>query len=206
MTDPRDTDPLMPPDDPPRPIRRDPRRALAWLVLGLFAGIVILALLVAPPGAGGAQSSGTGGERTGPPASGSSVRHDPPVPLTLAAPSPVLDDDGGGIAGLPPTDTLRTGIATWYRDPRKSGLYAAVPGWHWGDTPYRLRVCGGRGCVTVTVSDACGCPGGRIIDLSPLAFSRLAPLSKGVLRVTVTDARGGPLPTLPATDTAGQLQ
>ena len=47
----------------------------------------------------------------------------------------------------------------------------------------------GSRCVTVTLSDFCSCYAGtdseRLIDLSPDAFSRLAPLSRGLVRVTV---------------------
>lgn len=88
------------------------------------------------------------------------------------------------------------GLASWYDD--GSGLYAAVPSWRFGDTPYRVRVTGNGRSVVVTVRDFCGCPGDRIIDLSADAFARLAPLSRGLLPVTVSDA--GPGPTPPQTD------
>ncbi len=82
-----------------------------------------------------------------------------------------------------------TGIASWFDN--GPGLYAAVPGWRWGDTPYRVRVCANptpisRGlalaCVVVTVSDCLCGRSDRLIDLSAMAFSRLAPLSAGLLR------------------------
>ncbi len=107
---------------------------------------------------------------------------------------------GGGSAVLPgqsgvsvPAST--TGVATWYDD--GPGSYGAVNSWRFGDTPYRVKVCTSEACVTVTVRDVCACPGGRIIDLSPTAFSRLAPLSRGIVRVTMTDLRDA---TPPATD------
>ena len=88
-----------------------------------------------------------------------------------------------------------TGIASWFD--AGPGLYAAVPSWRWGDEPYRLRVTAGDRAVVVTVGDFCGCPGGRVIDLSADAFRRLAPLSVGLVRVTVTrlDADVTPPPT-----------
>jgi hypothetical protein len=94
------------------------------------------------------------------------------------------------------------GWASWYRDPHKTGDYAAAPWYRWGDTPVRVRVCATT-CTTAVVSDFCAC-GPRhgeptVIDLAPSVFGRLAPLSQGVVRVTVT---GGPAPTLPPTDTA----
>jgi hypothetical protein len=111
---------------------------------------------------------------------------------TLSA--PVQLDDGGGVS------SASLGLASWYDD--GAGLYAAVPGWQWGDTPYKLRVCHEGRCVTVTVRDACRCPGSRLIDLSRDAFRRLAPLSVGVIVVTVTGgAAAGPLP---ATSTDGR--
>jgi rare lipoprotein A (peptidoglycan hydrolase) len=43
---------------------------------------------------------------------------------------------------------------------------------------------GGRS-VVVTLVDVCRCRGERIIDLYADAFRRLAPLSRGVIEVTV---------------------
>jgi hypothetical protein len=75
------------------------------------------------------------------------------------------------------------GVATWYDD--GPGLYGAVPGWRFGDLPYRVQVCAGGRCVTVRVRDYCACGDHRIIDLSPEAFAQLAPLSRGVVAVRV---------------------
>jgi hypothetical protein len=44
---------------------------------------------------------------------------------------------------------------------------------------------GGAG-VRVKLVDYCACGGGRLLDLYASAFSRLAPLSRGVLPVEVT--------------------
>ena len=92
------------------------------------------------------------------------------------------------------TSTPAHGLASWY--PAR-GMIAAVHSWRLGDTPYRVRVCASR-CIDVTVSDYCQCyvgePRERLIDLSDDAFRKLAPLSVGVLRVTVEG------PTLPETD------
>lgn len=82
-----------------------------------------------------------------------------------------------------------TAIASWYRDPRKSGLYAAMPAYRWGMKPWRVEVCTVTRCVVVRVSDHCQCHVGtrkvRGIDLSPDAFARLSPLSRGLVRVTI---------------------
>jgi rare lipoprotein A (peptidoglycan hydrolase) len=83
------------------------------------------------------------------------------------------------------TSTPATGRASWYA---ARGNVAAVHSWRRGDEPYRVRVCASR-CVNVTVADWCQCFIGssreRLIDLSDDAFRKLAPLSVGLLRVTV---------------------
>lgn len=100
------------------------------------------------------------------------------------------------------------GKATWYcgagsRCPRGHApgeLVAAIDRkdtpWDKGDVvtvTYRGR------SVTVRIVDVCACKGSRVIDLSAAAFRALAPLSRGVITVTVTGART--TPTLPPTDT-----
>jgi rare lipoprotein A (peptidoglycan hydrolase) len=86
--------------------------------------------------------------------------------------------------GVSPQATPRSGTASWYG---AAGRVAAVPGWD--HRPYRVRVCAGARCVVVRVQDWCGCYVGtsreRIIDLSRSAFLELAPLSRGVIRVTL---------------------
>jgi hypothetical protein len=108
--------------------------------------------------------------------------------------SPDRTSDSGQVtAGAPlPSPAARAGTSD-----------SLATGWHFGDARYQLTVClrHSSSCVTVTVRDFCGCPGGRVIDLSPSAFRRLAPLSRGVIFVTVSAARrSGPVPTPPATD------
>ncbi len=79
-------------------------------------------------------------------------------------------------------------------------MYAAVPRWRWGDKPFRLRVCrqdDPTRCVIVVARDSCGrcredikkpwTSRSLAIDLSPAAFSRLAPLGRGVLSVTISE-------------------
>jgi hypothetical protein len=84
------------------------------------------------------------------------------------------------------------GRATWYA---ASGMIAAAgpdlrhrlgPGWR----GRMVAVCTGGRCVRVTLADWCAC-GPRhgsptLLDLSDDAFRRLAPLSRGVLRVVVS--------------------
>lgn len=49
-----------------------------------------------------------------------------------------------------------------------------------------MKVCGNGNCVTVTLIDWCACGGNRIIDLYSDAFRRLAPLSQGTIKVSVS--------------------
>lgn len=79
--------------------------------------------------------------------------------------------------------------------------YAAVASFSFYAKPYRVRVCRTdqpTRCVTVTVRDECAglcrrdlkkpwTSKSRAIDLSPAAFSQLAPLGRGVLRVTIAE-------------------
>lgn len=182
------------------------RRPLLGYVLVALAGAIVGALLTAAA------------IRAAPRTAQTTERVDLSTPSSAGpsgAPledSPIRTSDTGQVtAGAPlpspaaragTSDSLATGgIASWYDD--GPGLYAAVPGWHFGDTRYQLTVClrQSSSCVTVTVRDFCGCPGGRVIDLSPAAFRRLAPLSRGLIFVTVRGTRpSGPLPTPPATD------
>ena len=97
----------------------------------------------------------------------------------------------------PATDGVR---ATWYGrtdgktcyggykntcNPYSKGekvMYAAVPGFRWGDKPYKALVCYKGKCVNVIIRDClCSRKGGGYIDLSPAAFMKLAPLSRGAL-------------------------
>lgn len=96
---------------------------------------------------------------------------------------------------------IRTGEASYYDD--GPGLYGAVHSYRFGDARYVATVCRlddpGR-CVEVTVRDHMGNQT-RAIDLSPDAFVQLAPLSEGVVDVTVRKTGAVPRATLPATDT-----
>ena len=77
-------------------------------------------------------------------------------------------------------------------------MFAAVGVWRFNAQPYRVRVCRQdrpTTCVDVTVRDYCeACrraldktwtKQSRAIDLSPSAFSQLAPLGRGIVRVTL---------------------
>ena len=109
---------------------------------------------------------------------------------------------------LPDTATL-SGTATWYcsassactRGYGPSDLVAAIDPTPGIERGARLTVSHGGASVTVVVVDVCACKGERVIDLTSGAFRQLAPLSRGVIAVTLTTE--GPPPTLPATETEG---
>jgi hypothetical protein len=79
--------------------------------------------------------------------------------------------------------------------------YAAVASFSYYAKPYTLRVCRADDptrCVVVIVRDECagGCrrdlkkpwtSKSRAIDLSPAAFSQLAPLGRGIVRVLIEE-------------------
>ena len=81
--------------------------------------------------------------------------------------------------------------------------YAAVASFSYYAKPYKIRVCRAdqpTHCVVVVVRDECagGCrrdlkkpwtSKSRAVDLSPAAFSRLAPLGNGVVAVTITEVK-----------------
>lgn len=118
-----------------------------------------------------------------------------PVRAMESAPERGPERSPGPPAGAP-LHALRSGFASWYAAwwGRPGALYAAHPDFRLGVTPpWRERVCTTlppRRCVTVTVMDAGPSrylqkpPRNRIIDLSPAAFARLAPLGSGLVRVT----------------------
>jgi hypothetical protein len=98
-------------------------------------------------------------------------------------------------AKLPPTRLRARGDATWYCVPGVSACHRAHAGGMYAAAGAELRVgdwrgrrvsvCSGDTCVRVTLIDWCACAGDRVIDLYGDAYRRLAPLSKGVLRVSV---------------------
>lgn len=110
-------------------------------------------------------------------------------PAAFESPSPAITEPPaieGGIASYcapTPTQCLRWG---------GQAKLGAVHSFRFGDRPYRVKVCRQEGepaCVTVTIVSYCGCPDGRVIDLSPYAFRRLAPLWRGLVPVTVEELR-----------------
>jgi rare lipoprotein A (peptidoglycan hydrolase) len=100
-----------------------------------------------------------------------------------------------GVTSARPAGSGVRGQASWYCSSTSAchkdypgGLYAAAgPALRVGDWRGRtVTVCGNGNCVNVKLIDWCGCSSSRVIDLYSDAFKRLAPLSAGVLRVTVS--------------------
>jgi rare lipoprotein A len=92
-----------------------------------------------------------------------------------ASPSLPMTAPGGHVAD---------GQATWY-DPPWSGLTAASPWIPFGTHVTVTDVATGQ-TVIVVISDRGPFSPGRIIDLSPEAFSVLSPLGRGVLDVRIS--------------------
>jgi rare lipoprotein A len=83
-----------------------------------------------------------------------------------------------------PGGHVAAGQATWY-DPPWSGLTAASPWIPFGTHVTVTDVATGQ-TVIVVISDRGPFSPGRIIDLSPEAFSVLSPLGRGVLDVRIS--------------------
>jgi hypothetical protein len=103
----------------------------------------------------------------------------PTTQVTLLGPA---GPDGGSLV-LPGGARSQAGVATWY-DPPWGGLTAAHPWLPKGTDVTVTDVATGRS-VTVVIDDRGPFSPGRVIDLSPEAFSVLAPLGRGVLRVSL---------------------
>jgi hypothetical protein len=82
------------------------------------------------------------------------------------------------------SDRTQVGEASWYGFAPGSGLTAAHPWLPFGTVVTVENLANGK-TVQVVINDR-GPFGGRIIDLSDLAFARIAPLSQGVCRVRLT--------------------
>jgi hypothetical protein len=155
----------------------------------IVAGMIVLAVSPSALGFDGGRNASVGSRvGSGPTADSSPVTHSEP----------------------PAASSLIAGVATWCAPTPThcqswggGAMVGAVPGFD-GD-PYTVRVCldvqlSTFSCVVVRVVSSCACGdrGGRgtVIDLSPAAFRKLAPLSRGVIPVTVERADI----LLPATD------
>lgn len=97
-----------------------------------------------------------------------------------------------------------SGYATWYATPGRVAAAGPVLREALGDfRGQSVTVCHDERCTTVRLTDWCLCRdrsgAPTLLDLSDTAFRDLAPLSAGVIEVTI--AVEGPRMTLPPTDT-----
>jgi uncharacterized protein YabE (DUF348 family) len=91
----------------------------------------------------------------------------------------------GGTVHVPgAAGDTQTGLASWY-DPPWSGLTAAHPSLPFGTRVTVTDLDTGRS-VTVVIDDRGPFSPGKIIDLSPEAFSQLEPLGRGILHVKLS--------------------
>jgi uncharacterized protein YabE (DUF348 family) len=108
------------------------------------------------------------------------VSREPVAERLASGPAPST----GGTLVTPVGTHHETGDATWY-DPPWSGLTAAHPWLPFGTRVTVTDLDSGRR-VVVVINDRGPFGPGRIIDLSPEAFQRLAPLGRGVLHVRIS--------------------
>lgn len=118
------------------------------------------------------------------------------VPDTTPTPAPTRRASGPSRPAQRPTAHSVTGVSSWYCLPGRSACTSGYPasGAYAAAGP-ALRVGAWRGrwvtvaangrSVRVALRDWCQCPR-RVIDLYASAFSRLVPLSRGVVTVRVT--------------------
>ena len=118
----------------------------------------------------------------------------PPAPVRVELRGTLRPGDQSGAGGVRPALSI-AGTASWYCGNGSpctrgypGGLYAAAgPALRVGDWRGRVvRVCRLSTCIRVTLIDACQCYGARVLDLYSDAFRRLAPLSAGLVKVTVS--------------------
>jgi hypothetical protein len=207
---------------PPEPVQRmrpgdpDPdaaeRRTYAVVGLLLLGVLIVLATLFAlavitapreaadPTTEATRDVSGLRDGASGPPLLGASRATSDGGTTTALGGAPLEGGIGTALVG---------GTATWYcsstspctRGYGPSDMVAAIDptlGIAKGD---QVTVRHDGRTITVRIVDVCACAGERLIDLTSGAFAQLAPLSVGVIDVTIES--GGPGVTLPPTDADG---
>jgi rare lipoprotein A (peptidoglycan hydrolase) len=109
----------------------------------------------------------------------------PPTTTTTASPGPPVTAAARfapTTTTAAPTDTA-TGLATWYAEAPPGRC--ASPSLPFG-TELTIRDDATGAVITCLVDDREADNPGRVVDLSPEGFSDMAPLSQGVITVTVT--------------------
>jgi rare lipoprotein A (peptidoglycan hydrolase) len=108
-----------------------------------------------------------------PPSTTTTTTEPPTTTTTTTAPAPVATSSGNS----------ESGEATYYASyfPASGCASPSLP----KGTVLTVTAASG-GSVVCTVDDQEGDNAGRVVDLSPAEFSELAPLSQGVVQVTVS--------------------
>ena len=157
-----------------------------WIAVALFAASALAALQPAPDSAFPVLTQGRAG-----------ASQQPRTAAAADGPAALLPSVASRQPTNAPANVSATGQATWYRyHPGQAAAGPALRAWigkGWRGTT--VLVCA-KACVVVRLTDWCACKGERIVDLDSRSFRALAPLSQGVVRVTVSR-----LPVGPATDT-----
>ena len=134
--------------------------------------------------------------RTGQPDDHPGAQPAGPVPGRITPSTSAVTASGPESTGNPGTARPLRGYASWFRSP--AGVSAAGPalraalGPGWRGTS--VRVCHADRCTVTVLGDWMRAD--RLVDLDDDAFRALAPLSVGVLAVTLT-----PIPAPPVTST-----
>lgn len=205
----------------PAPVRRHepPSRwnALVWILLGLawVVAFVVAALIVASIARSlveaprGAQTTDLAPSRDLSATPGPSAG----LPGVSRSQAESRHPAGGESTLVAGAQRFR-GLATWCAPTPDhcrgwdEQYVGAVPSFRFGDEPYAVQVCLATEpatCTHVVVTSYCACGDRRgqptVIDLSVPAFRELAPLSRGVIAVIVSNPIDVPVgPTLPPTD------
>jgi len=133
--------------------------------------------------------------RTGQPDDHPGAQPAGPVPGRITPSTSAVTASGPESTGNPGAAGSLRGYATWFRSPSGVSaagprLRAALPGWR-GTS---VQVCHADRCTVTVLGDWMRAD--RLVDLDDDAFRALAPLSVGVLAVTLT-----PIPAPPVTST-----
>lgn len=144
---------------------------LAFLVLGCSASRPAVQSIPAPGSTLGAVGEPDAGRRT-----------EAPTPFHGASPSPT-------VAPRPTLDRSTSasvsGLASWYEwHPGQAAAGPALRVGHWRGRV--VKVCRNGLCWHFVLSDWCQCYGNRLIDLNRDDFAAMAPLSRGLIEVTVS--------------------
>ena len=170
---------------------------IAAFVMGVLLGLALAPLVTPASGSGDTAAPVAPLTRAPRFPSPSPAASAVPSPTPTTAPAPTARFVAPSVPAVVSKPASLSGRGTWYcssgsactRGFPASGAYAAAGpalrawlGAGWRGTV--VRVCSGGRCIQARLVDACICA--SVIDLYASAFAQLAPLSTGVLTVTVS--------------------